>query len=228
MKRTYSYILIFSLLFLLSDLFAASKPIAIVLKARGSVTVQYGKHSKKIKAKRGTKIYTNTKIITRTKSYAAVIFIEDRSLVRVRPNSSCTFHGKREKQTIAKNVFLEVGTIFCKITKQKRGRFRVTTPTSVASVKGTAFWTKQEFKGATWYFGEEGEVEISTKKGWALLRKGKTGYVGSANSKPIVRETKPGEKPTFGEEETKIDEFQFEFQNDKGQTKSLKFKVKRK
>ena len=98
----------------------------------------------------------------------------------------------------------------------------------MASVKGTAFWTKQEFKGATYYFGEEGIVEIKNKRGFALLYPGQTGYVSSPNSKPVVRKTEKGEKPKWESNESSIDELEFEFQNQNGQIKTLKFKVKKK
>ena len=117
-----------------------------------------------------------------------------------------------------------MGAIFSRITKQKSS-FRVTTPTSVASVKGTAYWTIQKFKGATTYFGEEGVVEISNDAGSALMRAGETGIVTSKNSKPIVRKTKLGEKPSDSDDDIP-DEFEFEFEDESGNKKILKFKAK--
>lgn len=204
----------------------AADPVAIVLRARGSVKIIL-KNNKEIKVRPGTRIYSGSKIITQKKSFAAIKFIDDGSLVRIRANSSCKVEGKKKKSSLLKNIFLEVGTIFSKITRQK-GLFRVTTPTSVASVKGTAFWTKQNFKGATYYYGEEGRVEIKNKSGLALLGPGETGIVSSQNSKPIVRRTKAGEKPRHEDDDSKIDELEFRFKNDKGQTKDLKFKIKTK
>jgi hypothetical protein len=201
-------------------------PVAIVVKARGNVQMVFGSSSKKMSVKAGTRLYSGSKIITQNHSFAAIKFLDDGSLVRIRPNSTCTVEAKRQKNSFFKNLFLEVGTIFSQIVKQK-GVFRITTPTSVASVKGTAFWTKQEFKGGTYYYGEEGVVELSNKKGWALLRSGETGYVSSPNSRPVERKTKKGEKPKLGEDKTTIDEFELHFQNQKGESKSLRFKVKK-
>ena len=181
------------LTFILFSTFVQAEPIAIVLKARGKVTMTHAVSGKISSVKTGTRLYAGSKIVTKSKSFAAIKFIDDGSLVRIRPNSTCTVEGKRQKSGFFKNLFLEVGTIFSQVVQQK-GVFRITTPTSVASVKGTAFWTKQEFKGGTYYFGEEGVVEISNKKGAALLRKGETGYVSSPNSRPVVRKTKKGEK----------------------------------
>lgn len=225
MKR-FTYIsLILLVLFLFTAALQAG-PVAIVVKARGNVHMVFGSSSKKIAVKTGTRLYSGSKIITQSRSFAAIKFLDDGSLVRIRPNSSCTVEAKKQKSSFFKNLFLEVGTIFSQIVKQK-GVFRITTPTSVASVKGTAFWTKQEFKGGTYYYGEEGVVELSNKKGWALLRAGETGYVSSPNSRPVVRKSKKGEKPNMEEDKTTIDEFELQFQDQKGATKTLRFKVKK-
>lgn len=204
----------------------AKDPIAVIVKSKGTVTIQYEKTGKRQKVRRGTKLYTGAILVAKEKSYAAMVFVDDKSLVRVRPNSILTVNGKREKNTIAKNISLEVGTMFARITKQKTS-FRVTTPTSVASVKGTSFWAQQIFKAGTYYHGEEGgPTEVKNKAGSALFRAFETCYVASENSKPIVKKTKPGEKPSFDDEDFSFDEFEIDFQNDEGDTKTLRFKTK--
>lgn len=212
--------------FLLISSMAVAEPMAVVIRARGKVTVYNAQTKKTIPVRLGTRLYAGSKVITKDKSFAALKFLDDNSLVRIRPNSSCTIEGKREKSGFFKNLFLDVGTVFAQIVKQQ-SVFQITTPTSVASVKGTKFWAKQEFKGGTYYYGEEGVVEISNEKGWALLRKGETGYVSSKNSRPIVRATKKGEKPVLEEGKGSIDDLEFEFKNNQGDTKSLRFKVKK-
>ncbi len=205
---------------------AADDPVAIVIKASGGVSIKNEETGKSVEAKRGTKLADGDKITTNKTGRVAIKFLDDNSLLRVRPNSTCTVNTKKENQSVAKNIFVEVGTIFSKITRQ-RSPYRVTTPTSVASVKGTIFWTIQEFKGATTYFGEEGVIEIENEAGTALLNKGEKGYVSSQNSKPIVTKTKPGEKPSLDGDDDTPDEFEFEFENDRGQNKLLKFKAEK-
>lgn len=203
-----------------------AEAIALVLRTRGTVQMTTGPDNKQISVKPGTRLNAGTKIITKEKSFAAIKFIDDASIVRVRPNSSCTIEGRREKNGFFKNMFVDVGTIFCQVMKQK-SIFSITTPTSVASVKGTAFWVQQKLKGETHYFGEEGTVEISNEKGAALMHAGETGYVMSKDAKPIVYKTKSGEKPELDDDEKSIDDMEFEFRNGEGQTKTLKLKVKK-
>jgi hypothetical protein len=220
-----SFIITIALTLLIFSLSFAKDPIAVITKSKGNVTIQYEKDGKREDVKRGTKLYSGAILIAKEKSYAAMLFVDDRSMVRIRPNSILTVNGKREKNTIAKNISLEVGTIFAQITKQKSG-FQVTTPTSVASVKGTSFWTKQIFKAGTYFYGEEGgPTEVSNEAGSALFKEGETCYVESKEHKPIVRKTKSGEKPSFGDEDS-TDEFKIEFENEQGDIKTLKFKTR--
>lgn len=204
----------------------AADPVAIIIKAKGKITIKNSVTGKSLKAKRGTRLTSGDKIVTGKKGRLAIKFIDDNSLVRVRPNSSLTIKTEKKKSSVAKNIFVEVGSIFSRITKQKSA-FRVTTPTSVASVKGTAFWTVQKIKGATQYFGEEGVVEISNDAGVALMRTGETGIVTSKKSKPIVRKTRSGEGPSEEESSSDSDSFEFEFEDENGNKKLLKFEAKK-
>lgn len=229
MKRK-TLLLITSVLgiFIFYTLVFASEPIAVTLKSNGKVSLYKQKVSRGSSLKRGTRLVHGDKIVTGAKSMAAVRFRDDGSLVRIRANSSCTIEGKEEKNQILKNIFLEIGTIFARITKQN-SRFQVTTPTSVASVKGTKFIVDQKSNPGTFYYGEEGLIEISNKAGTALLRAGETAYVANENTAPVVRKTRKGEKPKFEDEEgSGEDEFEFEFENESGEKKVLKFKATKK
>lgn len=205
----------------------AADPIAVVIKVKGSVQITLEKATKSQTIAVGAQIFAGSKIQTGENSFAAIKFVDDGSLVRIRANSTCVLSGKKEQTTLAKNIFIEVGTIFSKVTQQK-SKFQVSTPTSVATVKGTAFWTLQELNGGTLYHGEDGIVEISNDQGSALLKSGETGYVSSRTSKPIVRKTKEGEKPALDDEGLGFDDFDFEFRNEQGESKNLKFKTKKK
>ena len=201
-----------------------AETIAVVLKAEGSVLVKREGSDGDLKAERGFRIEDGDKIVTADQSFAALRFIDDASLVRIRPNSVCIVQGKREKDRIVKNVSLEVGVILTRITQQK-GAFQVVTPTSVASVKGTEFITDQNESGPTTYHGKDGTAEVANNAGSVDMGPGMTVVVNSQDAMPLLRETLPGEVPLFGEGEE--DEFELEFENEAGQIKTLKFKVKK-
>lgn len=207
----------------------SATPIAVVKKIKGKVfIVKDGNKSNAVKPKRGFRLEDGDKIMTDKKSYAAIIFIDDNSLVRVRANSTCIIRGKKEKNEIFKNIQLEVGTILARVTKQ-RGKFEVSTPTSVASVKGTAFIAdhRPQVKKGSYYYGLEGTVEVKSDGGTGLLHENETAHVASKSSPPIIKKTVKGEVPLFEEEGTDDDLFEFEFQNDGGQKQILKFKVQK-
>jgi hypothetical protein len=203
----------------------AADPVAVLIKVKGDVRIKQEGAAANQKALVGAQILSGTQIQTADNSFVALKFIDDGSLVRIRANSNCTISGKKDKTSVSKNLYVEAGAIFSKITKQK-GKYQVSTPTSVATVKGTIFWTVQKLRGETNYYGEEGIIELSNDQGSALLKAGETGFVASGQSKPIVRKTKAGEKPEFDDDESNIDDFEFEFKNESGDTKSLKFRVK--
>jgi len=230
-KTTFTIILI-TLLFVLNSPGFSADNIALVLKVQGKVYIIRGEDkANAVKPKRGYKLQDGDKILTDAKSYAAIRYIDDASTVRIRANSTCYIRGKKEKNEIIKNVYLEVGTILARVTQQK-GKFEVSTPTSVASVKGTRWITDQRAlggkdKGETFHYGLEGTVEISNDGGTALLHAGETAQVLSKSAAPVIRKTVPGEVPSFEEYGETEDFFEFEFQNDDGQRKVLKMKFKK-
>jgi hypothetical protein len=224
-----SKIYILSITFLLVLAFTVTsltaETIAVVLKIKGKVSIARGSQATSITLKRGSRLQDGDKLKTDKNSYAAVRFIDDASLLRIRANSTCTIKGKKEKNQVVKNVYLEVGTIWAKVTKQ-RGKFEISTPTSVASVKGTEWITEQRYNGGTFYYGLEGVVEIINDGGSALLHADETGYVANNETAPIVQPTKDGTVPIFDDDlEDGADFFEFEFENDEGQKKLLEFKA---
>jgi hypothetical protein len=207
----------------------SASPIAVVIKTKGKVyLLKGGDKNKASQPKRGSRLENGDKIMTSAKSYAAIRFVDDNSLVRVRANSTCFVRGKKEKNEIFKNIQLEVGTILARVTKQK-GKFEVSTPTSVASVKGTGFIADHRplVKKGSYFYGLEGTVEVKSEGGTGLLHANETAYVESSSSPPKIRKTIKGEVPDFDEEDEDADLFEFEFQNDGGQKQILKFKIEK-
>jgi hypothetical protein len=205
----------------------AADTIAVVLKTKGSISLMRGSTAAGQKVKRGFRLQDKDKLVTQKKSYAALRFIDDASLVRIRENSTCTIQGKKEQNKVSKNIYLEVGTLFARVTRQK-GKFQVSTPTSVASVKGTKFIVDQVFDGGTFYYGEEGVIEVGNDAGTVLVNANETGYVKDRNTPPVVEPTKPGGRPTLDEDEGEIDNFELEFENQDGERKILNFSAQKK
>jgi hypothetical protein len=201
----------------------AAETVAIVLKSTGSVSLMRGEKAAATKMDKGVRLQDGDKIVTGDKSFSAIRFVDDASTVRIRANSTCRIKAKKEKDEILKNVYLEVGALYAKVTQQ-RGKFEVSTPTSVASVKGTEWISEQKFEGMTLYHCLTGVIEVSNEAGSALAKIGETVEVLSSSSAPVTRKTGEGEgiwDDGLGLE----DNYEFEFENQSGEKKLLKFKV---
>jgi len=203
----------------------AAETVAIVLKSAGTVSLTRGEKATAaaVKMDKGSRLQDGDKIVTGDKSFAAVRFVDDNSTVRIRANSTCRIKAKKEKDAIMKNVYLEVGALYAKVTQQ-RGKFEISTPTSVASVKGTEWITDQKFEGVTMYHCLAGSVEVSNEVGTALAKAGETVEVNDAKTAPVTRKTKAGEG-IWSDGLGLQDDFEFEFENQNGERKLLKFEV---
>jgi hypothetical protein len=69
----------------------------------------------------------------------AIIKFKDNSLVRLREKSELTVTGKQSGSAFSKSVEITTGVVGFNVQKQRAGEeFRFTSPTSVASIRGTA------------------------------------------------------------------------------------------
>ena len=218
-------VLITAAILSLSSLAEGAETVAVVLKVQGSVLVTSSGETSPKSVQRGSRLAEGDKLVTGIKSFVAFRFIDDASLVRIGANSTCTIQGQKEANRIMKNIVVEAGTILTRITQQK-GTFQVATPTSVASVKGTEFMTVYQQTQGSDYYCNEGSVEVSNDAGFVMMNAGYAVHVASKDSEPVLRKMQPGEMPSI-EEDLEEDELELEFENDAGQKKYLRFKVKK-
>ncbi|MCC7430468.1 FecR domain-containing protein [bacterium] len=155
------FIILFLLLFL--AVHSAFAQQAIVLLSEGKVEIsKKGKNSWE-NCPKGTPVFFGDKIKTGTKGVSKVLFLDDQSVVKIRPNTELEFSGEKKNNKISKDVFMSSGEALIKVIKGKDADFKVSTPTSVASVKGTEFWTIVFPDGSTKIVGLEGLVELLNK-----------------------------------------------------------------
>ena len=74
---------------------------------------------------------------TGNNGFVAIMYLDDKSVVKMLGNSDLTVSGKRSGTQINKSLDIKYGKIAASISPQKGNEFRIATPTSVASVKGT-------------------------------------------------------------------------------------------
>ena len=136
----------------------ASK-IAVTTKVKGLVELMPSGKKLFSKLKAGTILADGDKIRTGTSGFAAIIFIDDKSTIKLKGNSEAVITGQRTAASISKKINMDSGTIRATIKKQNTS-FVIQTPTSVASVKGTDFWLLTDPDKGDQVIGLEGVVGL--------------------------------------------------------------------
>ncbi len=119
-----------------APLYDPNKPIAIIYKPVG--TVDFMKEGKDwTKAAAATPLMTGDRVKTGDNSFVIIKFIEN-SILRLQEKSEVTIRGELSaNKEFSKNVHLERGQLGFDVKKQENEKFEFSTPTSVASIRGT-------------------------------------------------------------------------------------------
>ena len=105
--------------------------------------------------KAGASIRNGDQIKVRENSFAAIIYLDDRSTLKVRENTIFSFMDTQNSRT----VDIEKGTLLNDIKKEGRTKdYRIQTPVSVASVKGTEFAAIVSQTGVDQFICKEGRI----------------------------------------------------------------------
>ena len=118
---------------------AFGNKIAVATKVKGLVEIMPTGKKDFLDLKSGTILSDGDKIRTGRTGFAAIIFIDDKSTLKIKGNTEAVISGQRTAASISKKINMDIGTVRATIQKQNTD-FVIQTPTSVASVKGTDFW----------------------------------------------------------------------------------------
>ena len=157
MKKNIKHIILLSSI-IFSFVFA--NKIAVATKIKGMVEIMPVGKKDFANLKPGTILSDGDKIRTGSKGFAAIIFIDDKSTLKLKENSEAVITGQRSAASISKKINMDVGTVRATITKQNTD-FVIQTPTSVASVKGTDFWLVTDPEDGDQIIGIEGIVGLT-------------------------------------------------------------------
>jgi len=126
--------------FLAVGTLSAQEAVGVIAKVQGDVQhrkFNADEYSESVAM--GTQLKNHDWIKTGEDGFMAVFFLDDKSQLKVKSNSEMEILAAVERGKISKTISLDYGQVKADVTKQK-GEFRIATPTSVASVKGTGFW----------------------------------------------------------------------------------------
>ena len=150
------------IIFLFTFVFSVALPnkIAVATKVKGPVEIMPIGKKGFSDLEPGTILSDGDKIRTGPSGFTAIIFIDDKSTLKVKDNSEVVITGKRTAASISKKINMDEGTIRATVKKQKTD-FVIQTPTSVASVKGTDFWLVSDPETGDQIIGIEGIVGLT-------------------------------------------------------------------
>ena len=151
------------LLIFIFSLLVGGDRIAVATKVIGSVEYVRGKDFAK-SVKKGHIIESGDKITTAKGGFVALIFIDDKSALKVKENSEVIISGNKNNRAIAKRIGLKGGTIRAQVGKKQNRDFIVQTTVSVASVKGTDFWVVSDNNNGDSVIGMEGVIQLTNKR----------------------------------------------------------------
>lgn len=180
-------------------------------------------------AKRGEILSTGDKVKTGNKSLAIVKF-KDNSLVRVREQSELTVTGDLRGSTFSKSVKVDDGAVGFNIRKQKPDEeFRFTSPTSVASIRGTGgMFTSRNAQDTLTVV--EGAVVLTNNKSSASVEV-KAGFTGISSPDGTI-ETRPAtpEELTAAQNAAQVSDrenkLEIDLRDKRGNQKQLKIDIK--
>ena len=137
--------------------------IAVTTKVKGLVEIMPIGKDNFANLKPGTILSDGDKIRTGSSGFTAIIFIDDKSTLKLKENSEAVITGQRSARSIAKKINMDVGTVRATVNKQN-SNFVIQTPTSVASVKGTDFWMITDPVDGDVVIGLEGLVTLTNNE----------------------------------------------------------------
>ena len=108
---------------LISSIFAQDQ-MAVTTKVFGNVEI-FKKKGTSLKLKQGSILSIGDQIKTARGSFAAIIFIDDRSILKIKENSILTLNGQRKRGSISKEINLQGGSLRAQVTDQNRKNFTI-------------------------------------------------------------------------------------------------------
>ena len=142
---------------------AFANKIAVATKIKGLVEIMPVGKKDFTKLNPGTILSDGDKIRTGSKGFAAIIFIDDKSTLKLKEDSEAVITGQRSAASISKKINMDSGTVRATVTKQNTD-FVIQTPTSVASVKGTDFWLITNPETGDQIIGIEGIIGLTNNE----------------------------------------------------------------
>ena len=214
-------------IFLISSILFPSSKVAIAIKISGDVSVLYKGLNLEQVLKPGSPLSHQDKIKTGKNGYIALMYLDDKTVVKILGNSDLTISGDRSGNKINKSLDIKYGKIAANVKPQKGKEFRISTPTSVASVKGTEFAIQSDPSSGDSFTLIEGLIQVtnSITGESTQVQEGETAISTPDGSLNVAETTNDD---LYGFEEASIEpptqELRFEVEDENGNIKEILIK----
>ena len=214
-------------IFLISSILFPSSKVAIAIKISGDVSVLYKGLNLEQVLKPGSPLSHQDKIKTGKNGYIALMYLDDKTVVKILGNSDLTISGDRSGNKINKSLDIKYGKIAANVKPQKGKEFRISTPTSVASVKGTEFAIQSDPSSGDSFTLIEGLIQVtnSITGESTQVQEGETA-ISTPDGSLNVAETTRDDLDGFDEAsiEPPTQELRFEVEDENGNIKEILIK----
>ena len=142
--------------------FFASETIGVVMKHKGDVDyIPYDKNKQNKKINISESLFNQDLIKTGKDGFTKFVYLDDGSAIKIHKDSEVYIQGDIDKRKIIKQINISTGKLKLDVENQQLAEFKIVTPTSVASIKGTRFWVDVNGKKGDVFHGLSGIVEIT-------------------------------------------------------------------
>ena len=149
-------------LFIMGSSIFADEPIALITKSRGNVKYKSSSESKfRLNAQVNTSIFNGNGIKTKAKSFAQIVYLDDRLTVSAYSKSEVNINGTIEDRMISKQVYVTAGIVKVKIFNQLASEFKLTTPHSELTCHKCDFWVISDKKKGDRFYKINGNILIT-------------------------------------------------------------------
>ena len=203
---------------------SASSKVAIAIKTKGDVSIIHKGLNTAQVLKPGSPLSDQDKIRTGKNGFVAIMYLDDKTVLKMLGNSDMTILGQRSGVTINKSIDIKYGRIAAAVTPQKGKEFMIATPTSVASVKGTELAIDSDPSTGDSFTLIEGLIEVTNNLTGETteVQQGETA-VSTPEGSLEVNNTTQGDLEGFEEADMQVStqELRFEVEDENGNTKEI-------
>ena len=170
-----------------------AESVALVMKKKGDVKYKpFSSKDSSSNLEMSKSLFNQDQILTGLNGFTKVIYLDDGSTIKIHRESEVYIQGSIKNRRIIKQINITQGKMKFAINPQESTDFRVVTPTSIATIKGTRFWVDCRGEDGDSFIGLTGKVEVeNAESGQIIELEPNTTVNSSPNGSLILIPTQP-------------------------------------